>query len=352
MVYSTDRTPSVNAATRRTCAPALTAALHTDDVCLLPGRRLYCDMRLLVDGSAHAGIPGGIQLYLERLSAELGRLCDVTVLTSVPDRFGDQPCRTVTIPAWTQTPRGRFLWEMVWLPRLCASFDALFCVTPVVPPAAPIPTIAVVHDVTPLKMHGSYLSKTKALFWVSLQTLRFARAVVTVSRYTRKDLTRMRIVNPQRTFVAYPGVQNQPVAEPSSLGRQLGQFILYIGSHNPNKNLPRLVAAFAGLGISASVRLVIAGWDEEHRIAATRAAIARHSVTDRVVLLPGRLSGADISSLYLTCRCLVHPSLYEGFGSPLIEALAHGAPAVCSRVTSLPEVAGDAAVCFDPRSVS
>lgn len=270
----------------------------------------------------------------------------------MPQVFGAIGCQTITIPTWTRTPRGRTLWELTRLPRHCrVDFDALLCVTPIAPPLACVPVVSVVHDLTPLVMHSAFPSKTKALFWSSLQTLRNARAVLTVSQHTRRDFIRLALVKPERVFVAYPGVQNGPGISPSRLGNEYQPFLLYVGSHKPNKNLGRLIAAFAGLEGHASLRLVIAGWDEPRYVANTRSTAARLGVKDRVVILSEGLRGADISGLYRTCEAFVHPALYEGFGSPLVEALAHGAPAACSRLSSLPEVAGDAALLFDPNSV-
>jgi glycosyltransferase involved in cell wall biosynthesis len=312
---------------------------------------LYCCMRLLVDGSAHTGKAGGIPIYLERLVAELSQLCDVTVLTSAPDRFSDDGCRVITIPRWTRSPRGRVWWEMTELPAHAQRYDALFCATPIAPPVLRTPIISVVHDITPLVMPRAFSSKTKALFWASLQTLRMSDAVVTDSHHTRRDLTLMKVIDPRRVSVVYPGIQHEPAAEHGSTGEQRGPFLLYVGSHKPNKNLGRLVAAFSRLRGHESLRLVIAGWDEPRYVDATRRAALASGVLNRVTVIQSHLTSAEISTLYRRCSGFVHPTLYEGFGLPLAEALAHGAPSACSMSSSLPEVAGDAALYFDPLSI-
>jgi glycosyltransferase involved in cell wall biosynthesis len=309
-------------------------------------------MRLLVDGSAHTGKAGGIPIYVERLTAELARLCDVTVLTSAPDRFAEAACRVVTIPRWTRTPRGRVWWEMTSLPvHALHRYDALLCPTPIAPPVVGTPVISVVHDVTPLVTPASFPSRTKALFWASIQTLRRADAVLTVSRHTQRDLAHLRVIDPRRVFVAYPGVQNEPVARHGTIGEQYRPFLLYVGSHKANKNLERLIEAFARLRGHDSMRLVVAGWDEPRYVDVTRRAASKHGVAGRVMILQSNLTHSDISGLYRSCVAFVHPSLYEGFGSPLAEALAHGSPSICSTSSSLHEVAGGAALEFNPLSI-
>ena len=114
-----------------------------------------------------------------------------------------------------------------------------------------------------------------------------------------------------------------------------------------HKNLPRLLEAFAALGAGyEDCRLVLVGHgglDSEH----LREQITRLGLGERA-LLTGWLSDEDVEGLYGLAACCAYPSLYEGFGMPVLEAMARGVPLACSNATSLPEVAGDAAVLFDP----
>jgi glycosyltransferase involved in cell wall biosynthesis len=140
----------------------------------------------------------------------------------------------------------------------------------------------------------------------------------------------------------------RPGGEASPLGRGLQPYVLYVGGHWAHKNVRRLLSAFRQLKGPDGLRLVLVGGGPVRNITEV---IARLDLGDRVVLLRD-LPDADLSSLYADCSVFVCPSLYEGFGLPVLEALAHGAPVACSNSSSLPEVAEQAAVYFDPRSVS
>jgi glycosyltransferase involved in cell wall biosynthesis len=122
-------------------------------------------------------------------------------------------------------------------------------------------------------------------------------------------------------------------------------YVLAVGTLEPRKNLPALIEAFTGLPDTHDLVLVGAlGWETGE----TQAAIARHP--DRIKAL-GHVSDADLASLYAGAALFAYPSLYEGFGLPVLEAMAAGAPVLTSNISSLPEVAGDAAILVDPRSV-
>ena len=127
-------------------------------------------------------------------------------------------------------------------------------------------------------------------------------------------------------------------------------FILAVGNLQPRKNLERLLRAYADLRrrFSPPHRLVLvgqAGWQGQR----VGEEVARLGLTDWVTL-PGYLSSQDLVVLYNLADIFVYPSLYEGFGLPVIEAMACGTPVITSNMTSLPEVAANAAVLIDPRS--
>ncbi|GEM_PF-582992 len=309
-------------------------------------------MKILFNAAFALEANVGISLYIRRLAPELSKLCELTILTPDPDLFLGV-AQAVRIPDWTHSHLGRVVWTTSFLPHYCTrDFDAVFCPTPVVPMNPPLPTVAVVHDLTPLMLPRLHSTRLKALFWVALQSLRSAEAVITDSASTRSDLVaHAKLLPLERITVVHAGPGIVPDGQDSSFTARLTPYILYVGGHARHKNLPRLIAAFARLHCPPSLKLVITGWSKPELMARTRGAIQRHGLQQRVIIISDHLSEAELSSLYADCTAFVYPSLYEGFGLPVLEALTHGAPVACSNSSSLPEVAGDAALYFNPLSV-
>jgi glycosyltransferase involved in cell wall biosynthesis len=128
------------------------------------------------------------------------------------------------------------------------------------------------------------------------------------------------------------------------------EVLLAASAKRPHKNLPRLLDAVASLAPARRPLLVLPGYPTEHETE-LRAQAARLAIEADVRFL-GWLSAADLEGLYAVAAGFVMPSLYEGFGLPVLEAMARGVPVACADRSSLPEVAGDAALLFDPESVT
>jgi glycosyltransferase involved in cell wall biosynthesis len=185
--------------------------------------------------------------------------------------------------------------------------------------------------------------------------------VIVVSEATRRDLLDLYAVDPERVTVIHHGVDTQryrpaPDAEVARVRSRLGlgrPYLLFLGGIEPRKNLPRLVQAFASARAGADGHdLVIAGasvaWNPEGRKElATALARIPGAVRGRI-RMPGYVDGPDKVALISGADALAFPSLYEGFGFPVLEAMACGTPVLTSDVSSLPEVAGEAAVMVDP----
>ena len=177
--------------------------------------------------------------------------------------------------------------------------------------------------------------------------------VIAVSTSTADDLaTSLRVprskidVVPEAAGSAPPG---EPTPEPQ-LREQLrlgdAPVVLSVSAKRPHKNLPRLLRAMSALSAAAPPTLVIPGYPTEHERELWEQARAL-GIEDRL-RMPGWLPREDLEGLYGLADAFVFPSLYEGFGLPVLEALRRGVPVACSNTSSLPEVAGDAALLFDP----
>jgi len=228
-------------------------------------------------------------------------------------------------------------------------------------PYAPgMPSIVTCYDLVPL-IYPQYFSAPQRLIfrtahWLALRT---ARITLAISEATKSDLVRSFHIDPQRIVVT-PLAADAHFQPPSraAIDRVRQQhalpdrYLLYFGSNKPHKNVPHLVEAFGQLGIKAQgsgIGLVIAGhWDERYPQA--KALVEQLGLKD-VVRFIGPVQDADLPALYGGAEVFVFPSQYEGFGFPVLEAMACGAPVVCSNRSSLPEIAGDAALLCDPTDV-
>ena len=246
-----------------------------------------------------------------------------------------------------------------------------------VPTWMPKPYVVTIHDMGSLLFGtGPGLRNNVRLYRLRRGLLRADR-VIAVSSATRRDVetvlgipsTRVRTVYnaPDPIFMQPDALPITCVGEaelryPPEMRRILDRyqihypFVLYVGRTNPQKNIPRLVEAFAVLRgelldhpLYRNIRLIIIG-DEIARYPALRHAVIQSRVEDAVRFL-GFVPIETLRVFYQAASTFVFPSLYEGFGLPPLEAMACGTPVVCSSVSSLPEVVGDAAVIVNPENV-
>jgi glycosyltransferase involved in cell wall biosynthesis len=173
---------------------------------------------------------------------------------------------------------------------------------------------------------------------------------------TRADLHRHLGMPPEKVDVVPLAARVPPDPRPTPEAQlrarlELGDrpLVLSLLAKRPHKNMPRLFRAVAAMDPGGRPVLVVPGYptphEEELRVLARDLGIAE------LVRMPPWLPAADLEGLYRTAACVVFPSLYEGFGLPVLEAMARGVPVACSNRSSLPEVAGDAALVFDPEDV-
>jgi glycosyltransferase involved in cell wall biosynthesis len=225
------------------------------------------------------------------------------------------------------------------------------------------PSVVTIHDCIHL-LFPEYLPNRMAIHYARAmmgQAVQRSALVFTVSEASRRDILRFYPkTDPDRLIVVPnaidPAILESPGEEEMERVRERyqirGRFLLFVGNIKPHKNLGRLVAAFGLLKQRPGhddLKLLILG-DEVNTYGALRRAVESAGVRQDVRFF-GFVPDTTLSALYRMAAAFAFPSLYEGFGLPPLEAMASGTPVVTSRISSLPEVVGDAAVLVDPYSV-
>jgi len=235
----------------------------------------------------------------------------------------------------------------------------LFVPAHVLPLVCHVPSVVTVHDLGYLHLPDTHPRLERwYLDWSTRRHARIAQRLIADSEATRHDLIQCYNASPEKIRVVYPGRDESllPVVDRDQIERAesrydvAGDYLLYLGTLRPRKNLYRLVQAFARAkrDLDTSVSLVLAGKAGPHAMELAQLADELH-IADSVVFT-GYIRDEDKAALLSGALGLVFPSLYEGFGLPLLEAMSCGVPILTSSVSSLPEVAGEAALLVDPTS--
>lgn len=213
------------------------------------------------------------------------------------------------------------------------------------------PMVVTMHDVAPLAMPEILDNAIKRVYAAMLirRAAKQAAEILCVSEFTARELKERVRVSQSRITVTHPGLDAGwpktavPHVEPDGI-----PYILYVGNVKPNKNLGLLLRAFSRIWEEVPYRLVLAGKIRGFGTEDLAVIQQAEAMGDRV-RFTDEISDKELISLYAGAQALCLPSLYEGFGLPLLEAMHLGCPVLCSTAGSLPEVAGDAALYFDPR---
>lgn len=322
-------------------------------------------MRVGLDARALASEQiSGVERYVADLAMAIAQLERAPEIVAYTDRpIGDlEIARAVSSrPFRARVLRARRGWLRAALPwRLWRDgVDLVHLPSTIVPPILPCPAVVTVHDLAWAQYPEVYQSADLAMQRraVAGAAARAAR-IIAVSESTARDLRRRYPGIEDRIDVVPLGVSSEfspegpplsPAAFPGA-GKLGPGYLLYTGGLLPRKNLLRLVAAYAKvLSEGPAPMLVLAGARTTH--AEELALVVRELGIERQVLFTGYVPRRDLPALYRGAGVFVYPSLYEGFGLPVLEAMASGVPVVTSSVSSLPEVADEAALLVDPESV-
>jgi glycosyltransferase involved in cell wall biosynthesis len=303
--------------------------------------------------------PTGLGLYASNLIRALDELRDdLRVYTSCPAPLGALRARIRPLTPLVRPERGlrghfaRMIWVQTAL-RFRVRAAGLGVLLNTVPEAilgCHVPQVTVVHDLLPLFFPAEYPRQQYYFRSFVPRVLRSSQVIVADSESTRQDIIQGYRIAPERVTVIYPGYD--PVTyctnglAPSPAAAE-ESYLLYVGNLLPHKNLLNLLDAFAILRRRRGARLVIRGDGQPAYARAVRERVETLGLA-AAVSFQGYAAGSELRDLYARAACLVLPSLREGFGLPVLEAMACGTPVITSSSSSLPEVGGDAALRVDP----
>ncbi len=332
------------------------------------GRSIGVNAHLLsfTPGYRRAGVSQYTEQIVRHLMATVSNSGDTLTVFAGPDAppngyVADEVAwRTSRLP--TGHAPGRIVWEQFVAPfaTAWAHLDVLLCPVNVVPLAGRVPSVVTVHDLAFLAHPEAFhVTKRRYLAAMTRLSVHRARHVIAVSSHTRDDLVRHFGVRPERVTVVPNAVDArfQPADDDHAITRFKAEhhlpdrFILFVGTLEPRKNLRRLIEAFASLANDETeTTLVIvgaSGWLTSD----LAPLVSTHGLGERITFA-GYVSDDDLPHWYRAATVFCYPSLYEGFGLPVLEAMACGTPVITSRTSSLPELTGDAAVLVDPTDVA
>ncbi len=261
------------------------------------------------------------------------------------------------------------IWEQILLPiqAYADRLDLLHCTGNTAPlylhPS--IELVLTVHDVM-FALPSTILPKPKSLnsrlfsqycTWLLPWVVRRSNQTIAVSNYSKQDIITYTQIDPQKIQVIYPGidprfkrVDEQTISEIRLKLALPDKFVFAFGAPDPRKNTTTAIDSFLNFcQANADRSLVIAGVNDTYK-ATLLQQIAASPFKQRITILPF-VNDADLVSIYNAADLVLYPSLYEGCGFPVLEAMACGTPVIASNVTSIPEVAGDAAILIDPLDI-
>ena len=324
-------------------------------------------MRLGLDARALASpVRSGVEHYVINLTRALAALPEAPDIIAYVDR-------PITDPALSDLSserlkiavlRARRGWLRAALPwRLWRDHaDLVHLPSTILPPILPCPAVVTVHDLAWARFPETYdAADLRMQTRVVPRSLRRAAHIIAVSQSTARDLTETLDV-PADKITAIPlGVSpsfspDGPALSPDAFpGAEhlAGGYILHLatGGPHPRKNVAGLLEAYARLRADHPAPPLVVAGDVSSKRGRVLLDAAAHLGLAEDVIFPGQVSEAVLPALYRSAIILAYPSLYEGFGLPILEAMASGLPVITSNRSSMPEAAGDAAVLVDPESL-
>jgi glycosyltransferase involved in cell wall biosynthesis len=249
----------------------------------------------------------------------------------------------------------RLLWTQFQLPKIYKKLSSHLLFSPV--PEAPVYSgcrfVVMVHDLIALRFPKRFSPLTNYQRYYVPQVLQQAQHIICNSHATAKDVVEFYKIPAQKItpiLLGYDAKRFRPLERKASKWKTQCPYFLYLGRHDPYKNLHRLISAFAALRGDRDRQLWLAGPADKRYTPMLQVQVAQLGIAEQVKFL-NYIADEDLPEIINGAIALVFPSLWEGFGLPVLEAMACGTPVITSKVSSLVEVAGDAAILVDPYNV-
>ncbi|MBT4722701.1 glycosyltransferase family 4 protein [Candidatus Falkowbacteria bacterium] len=274
-------------------------------------------------------------------------------LGNCPDNFREKLLKWPIPRSWTV---GRLSLEMIKKNKP----DLLFVPAHTLPLINPKKSVVTIHDIGFEHFSDAYHWADKLYHRLIIRLIkRSADKIITVSHFSKQDLVKTYNINPEKIKVIWNGYDDEKYRPIEGARQKLKEkynitdpFVLFVGRIELKKNVPRLVEAFAKYKQKYP--------DDKHKLVLVgvkgltfplvEEKIQKYNI-EKDIIFPGWVSDDDLPLFHNSAALFAFPSLFEGFGIPIVEAMSCNCPVICSNTTSLPEVAGDATLMFDPENV-
>lgn len=324
-------------------------------------------MRIAINTLGPSKLKAGVGNYVVSLVQELSKIDDENEYTIFVNRDNEQFFKTnnkhfqiIILPDYTRKKLLRIVWEQFRLPKLLKKMNIDLLHSPgfVAPLKMSAKSVVTVHDMT-FFSHPECHTRFKRLYFQNMipKSIASADAVIADSENTTQEICKYLHTPKEKITTVHLGVgehfkqiNRRKAKEYLKTKYHINnRFILFVGTIEPRKNVQTLVDAFLQIK-DPKLKLVIVG-NKGWNVAELFKVITESPIKEQIIL-PGYVTDEDLVKFYNAAEVFVYPSLYEGFGIPIIEAMACGCPVITSNVSSMPEVAGTAALLVDPNNAN
>ncbi|WP_414544464.1 glycosyltransferase family 4 protein [Nostoc sp. CCY0012] len=308
--------------------------------------------QLIINLSILLSQPTGISNYASNIFPYLKSLEPTLLTAQNSSEFKCYPIPNNLTPAQgTKGHLRRLIWTQLQLPQIYKQLKSRLLFSPL--PEAPLNSncrfVVMSHDLIPLRFPKRFSPLIPYHRYYIPQVLEQAQHIICNSQATAQDIIDFYQIPASKITpipLAYDRLHFRPSKETWSHNQR---YFLYLGRHDPYKNLHRLITAFAGLSNQSEYELWLAGPIDPRHTPVLQTQVAELGITHQVKFL-NYVPYSALPKIIYGAIALVFPSLWEGFGFPVLEAMACGTPVITSNVSSLPEVAGDAAILINPHN--